>query len=653
MEILADGRKELAAQINIIGQFRIEFRNRGRIIDLVSQPSQLLAVFNLIGRGLCAVTGGWGLGFAVPRRGASQGDGNGCILGNGEGIAHLGVALGFDRVGVFAVREEIAAVGFRADGLPVPENGDGGVDVRRGDVKGDRALFYGRESDGLDRTALDGDFAGLCLVAESGDSVVIFAVGESERPVAAGMRTGLPINGDLGIRGVNRESDGIGGDLPTEDGVAVIDARRIFDERTAQLGGQRFQFVGSFGLGVGVGAAFTLQEEELIQCGIACVVDAADHGGAAVAGDLAGGIAGGHRIFIIGRRDVQIADDAARLADSCLNCTAVIALVNSALAIELANDTADTVAAGDVAGIDAGSDGAVAVAHIADNARGIVVAGDSGFVNAIFDSAGTVEGTGNGGNSVRGITAAGNCDRAGNGKILHGAGAHHAKETIVIAGGAGDFQVLNFVVLPVEGAVVSVSCILTNRCPILITKNNVICQLGTDVVFTVFIHLCSEPTQLAGIGDQIRVFHRACARGLFGLRNGDVLAIAFLGFRQVDGAALRNICRTVKFPVVFITDGQLVAAVGFGSHGDRFILRAVVISDFDGRRGVFSVNKARCGRIFFLQSHRLHIIPGGDGDGSVNGLVSEGGGGVGILALGDGIAAVRVGLQLFIVLFNG
>ena len=431
--------------------------------------------------------------------------------------------------------------------MPVPENGDGGGRVRGGDGKFDGALCHRGEGDGfLGFAAAYGDGTGFLSVAEGGDGIGIRAVGEGEGPGVIGMGAGLALNGHFRICRGDGESDGVGGDLPTEDGVAVIDARRIFDERTAQLGGQRLQFVGSFGLGVGVGAAFTLQEEELIQRGIACVVDAADHGGAAVAGDLAGGIAGGHRIFIIGRRDVQIADDAARLADSCLNCTAVIALVNSALAIELANDTADTVAAGDVAGIDAGSDGAVAVAHIADNARGIVVAGDSGFVNAIFDSAGTVEGTGNGGNSVRGITAAGNCDRAGNGKILHGAGANHAEETVVIAGGAGDFQVLNFVVLPVEGAVVSVSCILTNRCPILITKINVICQLCTDAVFAAIVYLHGKPAQLAGIGDQIRVFHRACARGLFGHMNGDVLAIAFLGFRQVDGAALRDICRTVE-----------------------------------------------------------------------------------------------------------
>ena len=465
MGVLADGGEGAAAQINIIGQFRIEFRNRGRIIDLVGQPCQLSTVFNLIGRFHRTLTGGILFFNSVPRSRGGQGDGNDFVLGDGEFFRLLGIALGFDRVGVFAVREAVAAVGFRLDGAAVPENGDGGGRVCGGDGKFDGALCHRGEGDGfLGFAAAYGDLAGLFSVAESGNGVFIFAVGESERPVAAGMCAGLPNNGDLGVLRGDGESDGVGGDLPTEDGVAVIDARRSGDERLAQRGGERLQFVGGFGCGVGVGAAFTFQEEELIQRGIACVVDAADHGGAAAgAGDLAGGITGGYRIFIR-RRGVQIADDAARLADSCGNVAGVIAVGNGALAIELANDTADTVAAGDVAGIDAGSDGAVAVAHIADNARGIVVAGDSGFVDAIFDSAEATQLADDSSNAIRTIVG-GNGNFTGRRKILHGAGAHHAKETIVITGGAGDFQVLNFVVLPVEGAVVSVSCILANRCP--------------------------------------------------------------------------------------------------------------------------------------------------------------------------------------------
>ena len=548
--VLADGGEGAAAQINIIGQIHIEFRNTGSIIDGIGQPCQLLTILNLIVGSLRAVTGGLGLGRAVPRSRVGQGNGNDLIPGNGEGFAHLGVALGFDRVGVFAVRELVSAVGRCINSLAVPSHRDHGVGVRRGDIESDiesdRALFRGVEGDGfMDRAAADVDAASFLLVAEGGDGIGIRAVGEGEGPLAAGMCAGLPINGDLGVLRGDGESDGVGGDLPTEDGVAVIDARRSGDERLAQRGGERLQFVGGFGCGVGVGAAFTFQEEELIQRGIACVVDAADHGGAAAgAGDLAGGITGGYRIFIR-RRGVQIADDAARLADSCGNVAGVIAVVNDTRAIQLADDTADTVAAGDVAGIDAGSDGAVAVAHIADNARGIVVAGDSGFVDAIFDSAEATQLADDSSNAIRTIVG-GNGNFTGRRKILHGAGAHHAKETIVITGGAGDFQVLNFVVLPVEGAVVSVSCILTNRCPILITKNNVICQLGTDAVFAAIVYLRGKPAQLAGIGDQIRVFHRACARGLFEHGNGDVLGVAFLGFRQVDGAALRDICRTVE-----------------------------------------------------------------------------------------------------------
>ena len=342
VEILANGRKELAAQINIIGQFRIEFRNRGRIIDLVSQPCQLLAVFNLIGRGLRAVTGGLGLGFAVPRRGASQGDGNGCILGNGEGITYLGVARGFDRVGVFTVREEIAAVGFRADGLPVPENGDGGVDVRRGDIKGDRALFYGRESDGLaDRAAVDGDLAVRCPIAEGGDSVVIFAVGESERPVAAGLRTGLSINGDLGelgIRGVNRESDGIGGDLPREDGVAVIDARRSDDECIAQRGGERLQFVGGFGRGVGVGA----EGVEVVAVGDAAAAFFAYNRIAVAAVNFFGGVA----VFDSGIAAVKICSDTTGAPATAGDCSAVVAVLNGNCAGHIGSDAGSIVACG-------------------------------------------------------------------------------------------------------------------------------------------------------------------------------------------------------------------------------------------------------------------------------------------------------------------
>ena len=457
MEILADGRKELAAQINIIGQFRIEFRNRGRIIDLVSQPSQLLAVFNLIGRGLCAVTGGWGLGFAVPRRGASQGDGNGCILGNGEGIAHLGVALGFDRVGVFAVREEIAAVGFRADGLPVPENGDGGVDVRRGDVKGDRALFYGRESDGLDRTALDGDFAGLCLVAESGDSVVIFAVGESERPVAAGMRTGLPINGDLGelgICGVNRESDVVGGDLPTEDGVAVIDVRRSGDERLAQRGGQRLQFVGGFGCGVGVGA----EGVEVVAVGDAsAALFAEGRHYIAVASDGSCGVA-------IGRRSSRIFDSASNAAGitgrrrDC-NIATVIGIFQRYGVIQIADQSADIAAACDLAEVCAGVYRFCAGGfYAAYDATNVCAAGDICFIHTVFHRTRTGQLT----NDTCGVASPFNA--ATYGQVLHGAAVDIAEQGL-IGRSAVDLQVFDLMILPVEGTFVGVTGIFPDRRP--------------------------------------------------------------------------------------------------------------------------------------------------------------------------------------------
>ena len=454
VEVLADGGEGAAAQIDVVGEDGIDGRNGRCVVDLVGQPCQLLTVRNLIGGSLRALTGGLGLGRAVPRSGGDQGNGNDLILGNGEGIAHLGVALGFDRVGVFAVREEIAAVGFRADGLPVPENGDGGVDVRRGDVKGDRALFYGRESDGLDRTALDGDFAGLCLVAESGDSVVIFAVGESERPVAAGMRTGLPINGDLGICGVNRESDGIGGDLPTEDGVAVIDARRSGDERLAQRGGQRLQFVGVFGLGVGVGA----EGVEVVAVGDAsAALFAEGRLYIAVASDGSCGVA-------IGRRSSRIFDSASNAAGITVrrrdcNIATVIGIFQRYGVIQIADQSADIAAACDLAEVCAGVYRFCAGGfYAAYDATNVCAAGDICFIHTVFHRTRTGQLT----NDTCGVASPFNA--AAYGQVLHGAAVDIAKQGL-IGRSTVDLQILDLIALTVKGAFVGVTGIFPDRRP--------------------------------------------------------------------------------------------------------------------------------------------------------------------------------------------
>ena len=535
--LCANGRKGIAAQINIICEFRVELCSAVCFIDGIGQPCQLSTVFNLIGRFHRTLTGGILFFNSVPRSGGDQGNGNGFVLGNGEGFAHLGVARGFDRVGVFAVREEIAAVGLCNNSLAVPENGDGGVDVRRGDVKGDRALFYGRESDGLaDRAAVDGDLAILCPIAEGGDSVVIFAVGESERPVAAGMRTGLPINGDLGICGGNRESDVVGGDLPTEDGVAVIDARRSGDERLAQRGGQRLQFVGGFGCGVGVGA----EGVEVVAVGDASAALFTEGGlYIAVASDGSCGVA-------VGRRSSRIFDSASNAAGitgrrrDC-NIATVIGIFQRYGVIQIADQSADIAAACDLAEVCAGVYRFCAGGfYAAYDATNVCAAGDICFIHTVFHRTRTGQLT----NDTCGVASPFNA--ATYGQVLHGAAVDIAEQGL-IGRSAVDLQILDLIALTVKGAFVLVGITgFPNRCPILITKINVICQLGTDTGFAAIVYLRGKPTQLASIGDQIRVFRRACARGLFGHGNGDVLAIAFLGFRQVDGAALRNICRTVK-----------------------------------------------------------------------------------------------------------
>ena len=59
-------------------------------------------------------------------------------------------------------------------------------------------------------------------------------------------------------------------------------------------------------------------------------------------------------------------------------------MVNDTRAIQLADDTADTVITGDAAGIGAGFNGC-AVSGITGNARSVVCACDIGFVSTIFN----------------------------------------------------------------------------------------------------------------------------------------------------------------------------------------------------------------------------------------------------------------------------
>ena len=337
--LCANGRKGIAAQINIVGQFRIEFRNTGSIIDGIGQPCQLSTIFNLIGRFHRTLTGGILFFGSVPCGGGSQGNGNGLILGNGEGFAHLGIALCLDGVGVFAVGQLVGAAGLCVNSLAVPSHCDGGISVCRGDIEGDRALFYGREGNVLiDRAAADGDFAILCPIAEGGDSVVIFAVGESERPVAAGIRTGLPINGDHGVLRGDGEGDSVGGNLPTEDGVAVIDARRIFDECTVRRECQRFQIVGGFGCGVVVGA----EGVEVVAVSDAAAALFADYGVAVAAGNRSGGVA----VFDSGIAAVKICSDTTGAPATAGDCSAVVAVLNGNCAGNIGSDAGSIVACG-------------------------------------------------------------------------------------------------------------------------------------------------------------------------------------------------------------------------------------------------------------------------------------------------------------------
>ena len=148
----------------------------------------------------------------ATRTGGRQLDGDicGAALVHREVGARAGVALGLDEILIVAVGQAVAAIGFRRDGLSVPENRHGGVRVRRGDRERDAPARRGGERDALvHRAALHRQLAGLFQIAEGADTVGIRAVRQRKDPAALRVRAGLAVDRDLGAHRVDREGHGI------------------------------------------------------------------------------------------------------------------------------------------------------------------------------------------------------------------------------------------------------------------------------------------------------------------------------------------------------------------------------------------------------------------------------------------------------------
>ena len=245
MGILADGRPRLVVQINVVRQHHIELCDAGGVVDLVRQPRQLRAAADLVRGGLRAFTSGFFVPcFAVPCGGGRQRNGDRLILGHVQRFNNLGIALCLDSVGVCAIRQQIAAVVLCVNGTvaAVPRHRNGGVGFGRRNVEFDRPRSHRRQRH-VHRLlrAVDRHAAGFVRVAKGGYRVRIGAVRQLEKPLVSALCPGLPIDGHCGVRRGNGEGHGVGGDLPAQDGVSVVQALGRGDEGVAQSLRHSFQ----------------------------------------------------------------------------------------------------------------------------------------------------------------------------------------------------------------------------------------------------------------------------------------------------------------------------------------------------------------------------------------------------------------------------
>ena len=315
--------------------------------------------------------------------------------------------------------------------------------------------------------------------------------------------------------------------------------------------------------------------------------------------------------------------------------------------IGIAHDTADVVAARNVAKIGTGPDSAAATADTTDNARRVKVSGDGGPIGAVLDGTCAAQLTDDAADAIGTVAAAGDRHAAAHRQIADGAaGAQHTKQAVMITGCTGNIQVFDLVVVSVKGTLIGIGIgrPFSDGRPFLVLQIDVRRQLRADGTFAVVIHLRSEPAQLAGIDNEVGIVLRTAACGFQGHRNLDRLRAARLRVDQIDHAGLGNVFRAVKCPLVLVAHGQQIAAVRLGGHGDFSPFR-LDIRDLDGRRGVLGIVEAHRGGRGADHRDWLHRIRPIDRHRSLSIDIAEFCDGIAICAVGHGVAAVALRLQ--------
>ena len=434
MGILADGRPRLVTQINVVRQLHIELCDAGGVVDGVRQPGQLRAAADLVGGGLRAASAGLFLLRAAPCGGGRQRDADRLILGHVQRFNNLGIALGLDGVAVRTLRQPVAAVALRLDGLAVPGHRDGGVGLRRGDGEGHRPLGGGGQGHVLrERLAADRHGVGLLHIAEGGDGVGVGAVRQLEHPLAAGMGAGLAVDGHHGVGRGDGEGHGVGGDLPAQDGVAVVQVLGRSHEGVAQGGGQGLQLVRGLGGGIGVSCQAT-EIKAVLHCAGGLV---SHHSAGVVAiGNLChtSGVAVLHSSVAA----VEIGGDTTGAIAAGGAISAVIAAIDRYLTVNVTDNAAGVIAVGaDGPSINAAGDGlrcrAVSAGHIAYDAAHVLTACYRHITAAVTDTAlRTAELTDNAACTVAAAATSGKGDGPLHGQILDGTFLHIAKQAAVL-----------------------------------------------------------------------------------------------------------------------------------------------------------------------------------------------------------------------------
>ena len=656
----ADGREGKAAEINVVRQDGADLR-AAALRDGVREPRQLLAAFDLVGRGLRARAVGGLLRRAVPRAGGRQLDGDicGAALVHREVGARAGVALGLDEILIVAVGQAVAAIGFRRDGLSVPENRHGGVRVRRGDRERDAPARGGGERDALvHRAALHRQLAGLFQIAEGADTVGIRAVRQRKDPAALRVRAGLAVDRDLGARRVDHEGHGIGRHLPAQDGIAVVEVGGGGKERIAQRGGERLELIG----GLGGRTRVRRQAAEIVAVFHRAGGLVADNGMAVGAiGDLR--LAGRVAVLHGGGAAREIGGDAARAIAAGRAAAAVVAAVHRHLTVDVADDAARVMAAGGHGpGVDAAGDllrgGAVPARDIADDAADVLPAVYGDVAAAVADRARLpIELAGDAARAVAAAAVSGQADAALYGDVFDGGAVHIAEQTRVRGGAAGDGQAGDGVPLSVEAALEGGGVVFADGRPLLAAEVDVIAEHGARAARAPGVHLLRQPRKLAAAGDLIGAVRGgggladvalALPRSLVEECHGDRLRAVLRHGGEVDRAGLLGVVRAAEAPAVAVPHGQAVGVVRRRGHdaltrrnGQLRALRRLVIGEGHRHDG------ARLhGDVF----HRV-LAPHGHGAGEV--IIAEGRRRVGVRPTHDGVDAVRVGRQRLIAAHDG